>query len=91
MTLILIIAAIVFVLAIFMAHESGFNSGYSVGHDDGFGHAKGWHLPPLDELKSFDQEVDELMETRWQLTASAEKQTEENLTLRGQDAHAPCP
>lgn len=77
MSLILIVIGILAVIGMFMCHEHGFNDGYSVGHNDGFGHAKGWHLPPLDELKDFDDEVEELMGTRWQLTASAERQSEE--------------
>lgn len=46
-TFTLIIAAIIIVIGAFVLYNRGFDEGYGIGHDDGFHHAKGNHLPPL--------------------------------------------
>lgn len=65
-TFILITAAIVIVLGGFILHENGYNAGYTVGHDHGFRHANGEHLPPLDGEHEDDDEG--LWESCWDLT-----------------------
>ncbi len=76
MILFLIAAAIAIVIAGFVLYNNGFDAGYSTGHDHGFRHANGDHLPPLDN-SLFDAEVEELMESRWKLTASGREYAEE--------------
>lgn len=71
-TLTLIAAAIIIVIGAFMIHRAGFEDGYSVGHDKGFAHAKGQHLPPMERHEeTFQEEVDRLLREMAQERESA--------------------
>lgn len=73
--------AILAVIGMFMAFHAGHDQGYEIGHQDGFGHAMGWHLPAIDdEPDTFESEVDDLLRDYQKAALAYAEETEQSAT-----------